>query len=59
MLPFGQTGDAVLFERFAGGQVVFVLEKVMDRGMDGDKFLKGDGAPELSHRFLPSSEWLM
>ena len=40
MLPFGQIGDAVLFERFAGGQVALVIEKVMDRGMDGDKFLE-------------------
>jgi len=40
MSPFGQRGGAVLFESFAGVQVTFVIEKVVGRGVDGDKFLE-------------------
>jgi hypothetical protein len=57
--PFGQSGGAVLFESLAAVQVALVIEIVVERGMDGDKFLEGAGVPELSHRFLPSSRWLV
>ena len=57
--PFGQGGGAVMFENIAAVDVALVIEKVVGRGMDGDKFLQGAGVPELSHHFLPSSEWLM
>jgi hypothetical protein len=40
MPPFGQNGGVVLFERFAGVQVALLVEKDVDRGMDGDKFLE-------------------
>jgi hypothetical protein len=40
MSPFVQSGGAVLFESFAGVQAAFVIEKVVDRGVDGDKFLE-------------------
>ena len=48
-----------MFENIAAVDVALVIEKVVGRGMDGDKFLQGAGVPELSHQFLPSSEWLM
>ena len=38
--PFGQSGGAVLFESLAAVQVAFVVEKILGRGMDGDKFLE-------------------
>ena len=57
--PFGRTRGAVLVKSFARGQVALVVEKVVERGMDGDQFLEGAGVPELSHLFLPSSEWLV
>jgi hypothetical protein len=40
MPPFGQNGGVVLFERFVGVQVALLVEKDVDRGMDGDKFLE-------------------
>ena len=59
MSPFGQTCGAALFKSFVAVQVALVIEMVVERGMDGDKFLEGAGIPELSHRFLPSSRWLV
>jgi hypothetical protein len=59
MSPFGQTSGAVLFENITAVDVALVVEKVVGRGMDGDNFLQGTNVPELNHRFLPSSEWLM
>jgi len=55
----GQGGGAVLFEHFTAVEVAFVIEKVVDRGVDGGEFLQGASVPERRHRFLPSSEWLL
>jgi hypothetical protein len=35
----GQGGGSVLFESFAVVQVTVVIELIVDRGMDGGKFL--------------------
>mgnify|MGYP006218040525 CR=1 FL=1 len=40
MSPFVQSGGAVLFESFAGVQAAFVVEKVVDRDVGGDKSLE-------------------
>ena len=59
MPPFGQSSGAVLFENITAVDVALVVEKVVGRGMDGDKSLQGANVPELNHCFLPMSEWLM
>ena len=57
--PFGQRGGTVFFEGFAAVQVTVEVEMIVDRGIDGGKFLQGLYVPEIRHRTLPSSEWLM
>jgi hypothetical protein len=35
------------------------IEMIVDRGMNGGKFLQDIYVPELRHRSLPSLKWLM
>ena len=57
--PLGQGSCAVLLEDISAVEVAVLIEVIVDRGMDGDKLLKGLDAPELRHRPLSSSERLV
>jgi transposase-like protein len=46
LAPFGQSGSAVMFKNITAVQMALLVEKVMDRGMDGGEFLEGADAPE-------------
>jgi hypothetical protein len=59
LAPFGQSGSAVMFKNITAVQMALLVEKVMDRGMDGGEFLEGAGVPELGHRFFSPSERLV
>jgi len=39
--------------------VTVVIEVVVDRGVNGGKFLQGLDVPELRHCSFSSSEWLV
>ncbi len=41
LTPFSERGRAVLLEDIAAIEVAFVIEMVMDRGMDGGELLQG------------------
>ena len=41
MTPLGQGGGSGSFENIAAVEMAFVVEVVVDRGMDGSKFLQG------------------
>ena len=57
--PLGQGGRAVLLEDVAAIEVAFVIEMIVDRGVDGGEFLQGLDVPELCHRPLSSSKRLV
>ena len=57
--PLGQSSGAVLLEDVAAVEMAVLVEVVVKRGMDGSELLKGLHVPELRHRPLSSSEWLM
>ncbi len=59
LTPLGQGGGTVLSEDVATTEVTVLIEMVMDRGVDGGKLLQSLYVPELRHRTLSSSEWLM
>jgi hypothetical protein len=59
LAPLGQGGGAVLFKDVATVEVTVVVEVVVDRGVNGSKFLKGPDVPEFRHGLLSSSERLM
>ena len=59
LTPLGQGGDPGPFENFAAVEMAFVVELVVDRGMDGSKFLQGLYVPEIGHCRFPSSERLV
>ncbi len=59
LTPLGQGGGTVLFEDVAVVEVAVVVEVIMDRGVDGGKFLQGLYVPEPRHRILSSPERLM
>ena len=37
----------------------FLIEVVMDRGVDGDEYLQGSHPPETKHGPFPPSKWLV
>ena len=57
--PFGQSGAAVVLEDGAAAEMALVIEEIVELGVDGGELLKGPQVPELRHRSLSSSEWLM
>ena len=59
MTPLGQGGGPGPFENFAAVEMAFVVKVVVDRGMDGSKFLQGLYVPEIGHCRFPSSERLV
>ncbi len=55
LTPFSERGSAVLFENVSAVEVAVVVEMIMDRGVDGSKFLEGLYVPEPCHRLsLPN-----
>jgi hypothetical protein len=48
-----------LLEDVAAVEVTVLIEMIMDRGVDGGKFLQGLHFPEFRHRPLSSSKRLM
>lgn len=59
LTPLGQGSRAVLLEDVAAVEVTVEIEMIVDRGVDRGEFLQGIYVPELRHRTLPSSEWLV
>ena len=59
MTPLGQGGGSGLFENVAAVEMSFVVEVVIDRGMDGGEFLQGLDVSEPRHRPFPPSERLV
>jgi hypothetical protein len=59
LTPFGQGGEAVLLEYVAAVEVTVLIEMIIDRGVDGGKFLARFHVPEPCHRPLSSPERLM
>ncbi len=59
LTPFSERGSAVLPEDFAAVEVAVEVEMVVDRGVNGGKFLQGFAVPELRHRPFSSSERLV
>lgn len=57
LTPLGESCGTVDLEVVPAGEAAFLVEVVMDRGVDGGEFLQGSTAPEPEHRPLPSSEW--
>jgi hypothetical protein len=59
LTPLGQSDRASLLEDVAAVEVALLMEVVLDRGVNGGKFLQGPDVPEFRHRTLSSSERLM
>ncbi len=57
--PLGEGGGTVLLEDRARGEATFLVEVVVNRGVDGGKFLQTSHLPEALHRPFPPSEWQM
>jgi hypothetical protein len=55
--PFGQGGGAVQFESLSAVEGAFLIEMVVDRGMDRDEFLQRSHASESQHRSFSPSKW--
>ena len=53
-MPLGQGGGPVLFENVAALEMAFVVEVIVDRGMDGGEFLQGLYVSEFGHCPVPS-----
>jgi hypothetical protein len=51
-MPPNESGSAVKLAVFSAVEVAFLLEMIVDRGMDGDEFLQVSHAAEAQHRPL-------
>ena len=58
-MPLGQGGGSGLFENVAAVEMAFVVEVVIDRGMNGGEFLQGLDVSEPRHRPFPPSKRLV
>ena len=58
-LPLRQRGGASCFVEIAADEMAFVVEMVVDRGMDGAELLEGVHPSKPQHGPLLSSERLM
>ncbi len=56
MTPFSERGSAVLLEDIAAVEVTVLIEVVVERGMDGGKFLQGVPPINSVHRRNP---WIL
>ena len=50
MTPFNESGSAVKLAVFSAVEVAFLLEMIVDRGMDRDEFLQVSHAAGAQHR---------
>ncbi len=53
--PLGKSGGAVSFKVVSALEVAFLVEVVMDGGVDGCEFLQTSHASETQHRSFSSS----
>ena len=58
-LPLGKCCRVSFFISLTVGEVAFLIEMIVDRRVDGDKFLKCSRSSEAQHRPLSSSKSLM
>jgi hypothetical protein len=56
LTPLSESGGAAQFEICLGSEAALHVKEVVDRGMDGEKFLQTSHAPEPQHRLFPSSK---
>ncbi|CUH41240.1 hypothetical protein RUM4293_00108 [Ruegeria atlantica] len=56
LTPLAKSGGACQLEGVPAGERSFLVEVVVDRGMDGGEFLQTSHAPETLHRALTSSK---
>ncbi len=56
MTPLGEGGGAVELEVVPAVEVAFVVEVIMDRGMDGGEFLQASHSAKPLHRTFSSSK---
>ena len=56
MPPFGKSGGSVELEIGPAVEVAFLIEMVVDRGLDGNEFLQTSHTPETEHCSLSSSK---
>ena len=59
LTPLGKSGGAVQLEIVSAVEVALVVEVIMDRGVNGGKFLQASHAPKTLHRLFSSSQWQM
>jgi hypothetical protein len=57
--PLSQSDRAFLFEDGTAVEVAVLMEVVLNRDVNGGKFLQGPDVPEFRHGTLSSSERLM
>jgi len=57
LTPFGKRGGSVELEDASAGEAAFVVEVVVDGGVNSGEFLQTSHAPEPKHRPLASSQW--
>ncbi len=56
LTPLGESGGACQLEGISAGERSFLVEVVVDGGMDGGEFLQTSHAPKPLHRAFASSE---
>ncbi len=56
LTPLAKSGGACQLEGVPAGERSFLVEVVVDRGMDGGEFLQTSHAPESLHRAFASSK---
>ena len=59
LAPLCKSGGTIDLEVFAAVEVTFLIEMIVNGGMDGDKFLQTSRLSETLHRSLSSSQRLM
>ncbi len=57
--PLGESGSAAGLEFLSIVEGAFLIEMVVNGGMNGDEFLQRSHPSETKHRALAPSKWLM
>jgi hypothetical protein len=57
LLPLSQSRGAVQLEFISAGEVMFLVEVVVNGGVNGGELLQTSHPPEADHSPFPSSEW--
>ena len=58
MTPLGQGGGSAVFENVAASELAWVVDMVVDRGLDGGELLQGLDVSDPSHCPCPPSKGL-